>query len=46
MLLIIAAVLLALGLLYLLRPHLFIIPILLILYRAQPGEDRTRRGKT
>ena len=38
MLLVIAAVLLVLGLLYLLRPHLFIIPILLILYRVNPGQ--------
>ena len=37
-LLVIAGVLLALGLLYLLRPHLFIIPILLILYRVNPGQ--------
>lgn len=33
MLLVIAAVLLTLGLLYLLRPDLFVVPILLILYR-------------
>jgi hypothetical protein len=37
-LLVIAAVLLALGLLYLLCPELFIIPILMILYLVNPGQ--------
>jgi hypothetical protein len=47
MLLVIAAVVLALGLLYLLRPDLFVVPVLLILYRVNPGQRATpRRGKT
>ena len=38
MLLVIAAVLLALGLVYLVRPELLVIPILMVLYLVNPGQ--------
>jgi hypothetical protein len=44
-LLVIAAVLLALGLLYLLRPELFIVPILLLLYGVNLVLDRVNPGQ-